>query len=164
MHRWLSIEPTEPFNEQFETLGFESLYILNNMGTMTAFYLCYPVLIIVYKVMKRCRNLCLCAKKTQTGLRALLYYKLVLTVMIESYSLIAICCFIGLPIVEFTSPGLALQSFICLVATIFIALVPYLLIVYLSKHFKLLGDDKMKKRHGALYEDLKLKRGKSILA
>ena len=30
----LSLEPTQPLNENFEAVGFESIYLLNNMGTV----------------------------------------------------------------------------------------------------------------------------------
>ena len=30
----LSLEPTQPLNENFEAVGLESIYLLNNMGTV----------------------------------------------------------------------------------------------------------------------------------
>ena len=52
-HKTLDISPTEPFSDNFEELGFESQYILNNMGVMVIFYLLYPVLMIVYSIITK---------------------------------------------------------------------------------------------------------------
>ena len=37
----LNLEPTGPVNINFEMLGLESLYFMNNMGTQILFYLSY---------------------------------------------------------------------------------------------------------------------------
>ena len=34
----LDLEPTDPINENFEAVGFESIYLLNNMGTLAIAY------------------------------------------------------------------------------------------------------------------------------
>ena len=48
----LSVEPTEPINENFETVGFESIYLLNNMGTLAIAYLIWFLVAIVAIVLK----------------------------------------------------------------------------------------------------------------
>ena len=52
-HNLLNIPPTEAFSDNFEELGFESRYILNNVGAMVLFYLLYPVLMIVYSILNK---------------------------------------------------------------------------------------------------------------
>ena len=41
----LGVPDTEPVSDNFDELGFESKYMLNNMGTMIIFYLIYPMAI-----------------------------------------------------------------------------------------------------------------------
>ena len=53
IHKMLNIMPTEPFSENFGELGFESKYMLNNLGTMMFFYILYPVLAILNLILKR---------------------------------------------------------------------------------------------------------------
>ena len=66
----------------------------------------------------------------------MLFYRLPITVMIESYGILAICCLLALPVIDFTSSGLAIQSFTCLFFLIFILTVPYYLIRYVIKRHK----------------------------
>lgn len=47
----LQIEDTEAFNDNFEKLNLRSFYMLNNLGSLIFFYLTYPVLILMYKVL-----------------------------------------------------------------------------------------------------------------
>ena len=46
----LKLLPTEPLNINFEELGFESRYLLNNMGTMIFMFIIYPMLMIIQKI------------------------------------------------------------------------------------------------------------------
>ena len=50
VHQTLDLVPTEPLNGNFEELGFESRYLLNNMGTIIFMFLIYPVLYIIQKI------------------------------------------------------------------------------------------------------------------
>ena len=44
----LDLEPTDPVNAKLETLGFESLYFLHNLGTFTVVILGYTLLVILW--------------------------------------------------------------------------------------------------------------------
>ena len=50
VHETLDLVPIEPKNSNFEELGFESRYLINNMGTMVFMFLIYPVLFIIQKI------------------------------------------------------------------------------------------------------------------
>ena len=106
LHEWLEIPPTEPFGDRFEQLGFESKYVLNNMGTMAIFYLVYMLLMIIQKCIHSGRHTCNCAKNMSRSLRHLLYYNLILTTVFESYSIICICCLIAYTDLSYSSWGL----------------------------------------------------------
>ena len=41
VNRWLDLDPTDPVSQNFNQLGFESLYFINNMGTL----ILWPLLI-----------------------------------------------------------------------------------------------------------------------
>jgi len=107
LHSLLQIEETEPFNDNFEDLGFQSLYILNNMGTMIFFYAAFPFLVLLQKLLFRLRHSCNCAMNTARKLRRTLYYSWILTTVFESYSLISICCLIAYPSLSFETWGLS---------------------------------------------------------
>ena len=104
----LDLEVTEPLTPNFEKIGFESRGFLNNMGTMIFFYVLYPSLILIHKVSMKFRNSSRCCRKTQNKLRGLLYYNLLISVIFESYALVALCCLIQLPIISFETYGLTI--------------------------------------------------------
>ena len=162
-HEMLSIPPTEAFSENFGELGFESQYFLNNMGAIVFFYPLYPVLMIIYMILfKYCRfnNRC---KKFQKSFRQKIYFKAIILLVYESYVVIALSCFIGLRILDFSTTGLAVQSLSCIFFTVFMLLVaPVFLIKYAVNNFERLTYYKTKRRIGALYEDLNVKRGSKV--
>ena len=50
----LSLPPTDPVNEQFQALGFESVYFINNMGSIFLVFISLLILMIVYTILNRC--------------------------------------------------------------------------------------------------------------
>ena len=134
----LDVPDNGPYNENFEEFGFESQYILSNMGTMILFYIVYPLLILVQKCLHRCRNVCNCAKKNSRKLRSGLYFSLLLTTIFESYSLIILTCLIALQVISFDSWGLAVQSVTCLAFTLSFLTLPFFLMQKLARKMELL--------------------------
>jgi len=49
----LSLEPTGAVNDNYETLGFESTYFINNVGTMLFYYLLFPALMLADWVIQK---------------------------------------------------------------------------------------------------------------
>ena len=49
----LRLPPTDPVNEQFQALGFESVYFINNLGSIFLVFLSLLVLMIVYAILIR---------------------------------------------------------------------------------------------------------------
>ena len=47
----LDLEPTDPINENFEAVGFESIYLLNNMGTLAIAYGIWTLFAILAKIL-----------------------------------------------------------------------------------------------------------------
>ena len=52
------LTPVEPINENFEAIGFESLYVLINLGTILILLVLFPILIIVERIMKYIKCKC----------------------------------------------------------------------------------------------------------
>ena len=47
------LPPTEPLSSNFEAVGFESLYIIYNLGSITLITLSIPLLMLILRVMLR---------------------------------------------------------------------------------------------------------------
>ena len=92
----LDIESTEPFNVNFEELGMESTYVLNNLGTLILFYITYPVLLLLYPVFYIFRKCSRCCKDIKKRLKIKLFYSMLIVGILESYAVLALCCIIGL--------------------------------------------------------------------
>jgi hypothetical protein len=96
INKVLRLNETEPFNHNFNQLGFASLYFLNNMNSLLlgfAFYLFLVLLLLLIDPLRgKYKSLASLGEK----LRQNLFYNLILSMLTESYSIIAICCMIGL--------------------------------------------------------------------
>ena len=101
LDKLLNLEPTEPFNERFSTVGFESIYLLNNLGTLNFAYIAW---ILAALVTLGLRRFALDSDKVYTifnKMRKLLFFNTIISIYIESYSLLAVCCLINLNYVSF---------------------------------------------------------------
>ena len=52
LDRLLNIEPKEPRNENFVAMGIESVYLFNNMGTLSIVFLIWLFAVLVNKLLK----------------------------------------------------------------------------------------------------------------
>ena len=144
-----------------EELGFESRYMLNNMGTMIIFYIIYPLLVLLHRISKKLKRFT-CCRKTKQCLKNSLYYNILIVVVFESYALVALCCIIGLTALKFNSIGVAIQSSICIAFTLWIIIAPILIIREGVHSIETLKLKKTRKVIGKLYETLIVTRGTII--
>ena len=86
--------PADPINSNFEAIGFESMYILINLGTILVLLLMFPVLII-FDVLLRLTKWN-CSLKASKRIRKALFWNSTIRFYKESYAIILMCCFINL--------------------------------------------------------------------
>lgn len=110
-----------------------------NMGSMLVFYFIYIVLLIVSPLLAKCRNCCRCIKKLSKTLDRTVYWTQLITLMNETYMIIAVCALLNLRALSFLSPGLIAMTVICILLTLFIILVPILFICKLKANFRQLS-------------------------
>jgi len=48
----LQLEPTDPVNNKFEAVGFESIFLLHNLGSLVLAFLYYPLAILAMNLLK----------------------------------------------------------------------------------------------------------------
>ena len=92
----LETPDTEAFNDNFEKLNLESGYMLNNLGSLIFFYLMYPLLIILYKVVFLFRNCAHCCHKLKSRLKKKLFWGMFIVGVIESYAILVLCCLVSI--------------------------------------------------------------------
>ena len=157
------VPDTEPVSDNFDELGFESKYMLSNMGTMIIFYLIYPVLILAHWMVRKLCLANLCCEKFERSFKHSIYYRWIITVIFESYAIVAISCLIGLQVIGLDSKGLSVHSFLCIFFLVLITVTPFLIFRYVTYHFTKLNEQLVKKRVGTVYDELDLRKGKKIL-
>ena len=159
----LELEPTEPINENFEAIGFESIYLLNNMGTLAIAYLIWAVAAIITLFIKLFMQKSKKLRKAYHKLRKKLFFNSLISLFLESYSLISVCCLINLSFISFNSYGLSVHSVVCIFFFGMMILMPFVLIQYLLIYFKELEEPSMTDKYGHLYGELDLRKGKLTL-
>ena len=109
----MNIEPTDPIDSNFESVGFESQYFLVNMGTMVIFYLIYLFFFILAPIIRLLRKSCRCMKRCSKRLDRSIYWGSLITLMNESYMIIIVCALINIKIFSMDSTGLSVMSILC---------------------------------------------------
>ena len=83
--------------------------------------------------------------------------------MNETYMIIVVCVIINMRIFSLDSVGLGVMSILCSILFFFSFFLPIVFIWQLKKNFDKLKHPEMRLKYGALYEELKLSRGRTIL-
>ena len=101
----LSLEPTAPYNENFELIGFGSLYFLNNLGTMSISFIAYAIwvciILILYLFRKTWRRL----RTLTRSSRHAMFFGTLITILNESYSVLSVCILLNIGYLSFDSFG-----------------------------------------------------------
>jgi len=133
INKMLSLNETEPFNPNFDSLGFNSMYFLNNMNSLLLGFILYFLLIILLAILDlfQIKRLISLSEK----LRHMLFYNFILSMLTESYAMIAVCCMIGLNKLSFKLElsGEMVQTVCCLFALLVIIVYPPL-VFWILKH------------------------------
>ena len=166
IHELMMIDPTDPINENYEKLGFQSQYFLVNMGTILVFVLTYILSLIVSPIISlfsygRCS--CKWMKKITKRLNNKIFWGSLIVLMNESYMIVIVCVLINIRVLSMDSAGLKVMSILCVFFLFLTVILPSIFLMTLYKDFKNLESKAMQRKYGVLYQDLKLKNGKKIL-
>ena len=71
---YLELTPEDPINEKFETIGMESKYYINNMGSFFLTLVFEVLLIIVYLLLVPCASKSKCIKRRVKNLNKKLFW------------------------------------------------------------------------------------------
>ena len=52
------LTPVDPINHNFEAIGFGSLYVLINLGTLLILIFLFPILVLLERVLRRIKSNC----------------------------------------------------------------------------------------------------------
>ena len=132
----LDLEPTDPINENFEAVGFESIYLLNNMGTLAIAYFVWLFAAFIALILKMFITESKKAKHVYAELRKKLFFNSFISLFLESYSLVSVCCLINLSFLSFETYGVTVHSLSTISFFVIMMLSPVLLMQHLLKFFR----------------------------
>ena len=136
LNNWLSLDPTDPVNAKFETIGMDSLYFLNNMGTFTIVLSLKIMLVFLHALLTPFANRNKWCKRRRRSLTKRIYWNSWIVVVFESFLISALCILITFKYsFEMSSPGLTFQSLSCLLAAILYLSIPIFVLLKVLLNF-----------------------------
>jgi hypothetical protein len=106
----LKLNETLPFNENFEAIGFESVYFMNNMGSLLIGFLIYFAGVFFLLFLSLFLNGRSRLKRFFIKLKKIFLYNQFVGMMMESYSNICVSCMIACFNISFDSYGEIVQT------------------------------------------------------
>ena len=122
-----------------QTLGFESIFMLHNMGSLLIFFLLYPVALLFTWL---CSKVTCSESVSDWGAEKQkeLRYGLLITLVTEAYSVMAISCCIHFKFMEWNSVGKTVQSLSALACAGLLIAVPLFIATFIRKNFEILEE------------------------
>ena len=90
-----------PRDLSFEQVGLEHHLVMNNFGTLGLIFSILPLFMVIQIMTNSCKKV-RCCKKLSKFISRRLYYNYPIRIVIESYVIALICCFINLNDLEFS--------------------------------------------------------------
>ena len=110
--------PRDPINTNFESIGFESMYLLINLGTILIMIILFPVFLLILLIL-RLVDCYSCSSKVSEKISRNLFWNAPIKILTESFAIILMCCFINLKVLGMDTTGESISS----VMTLFLLLV-----------------------------------------
>lgn len=152
---YLYLDPTEPINEKFDTLGLETLYFINNVGSFIFVMVFYLLALLVYFILACVGKLSQKAKELSMKLGAKLFWNSLITVVFQSFLIVTFCAFILIKYnLNFDTLGLRIQTITGLISMTGYFLIPVISIIQLLTNFEKTTDRKFTRKYGVLYSNL----------
>jgi len=153
----LNLQPSDPANSNFAALGFESRFVMHNMGTLLLALVFYLVSAIFACIM---RKMCcdIVVHKGQLWHEQLFYGSLI-NIVNESYSVFSVSCLINVQKLEWSSAGLIVMSTTAIILLLLILTYPLVYGIFMVKNFEELRNEEVQKKHGEFYKELNLDNG-----
>ena len=169
IHALFQVPRTKPINDDFEALGFESEYLIVNMGSLIVPWLLHAVLIIVLILISCCQCRSERARRLHQKIYRFLFWGFNITLVNESFMIVIVCLLINVKHLSFATPGLTAMSITCLIFFGLYTIVPAIFILRTCTNHSALTDGKLKledpkwmSMYGAYYEDLHIRAGRYV--
>lgn len=159
---WFGMEPVDPLDQNFDSLGFESMYFMHNLGSFMIAVVLFPVFVLFYYSLFLCKK-SVRAMATQEYVQRKIFWSHSIRTLYETYSMICICAMINSMHLRFNNFGAALSSIMAISMGVLCFALPFRILQILCSKFDTLNETKVKESIGELYVELNLEGGKMVL-
>ena len=146
----------DPINPDFEAVGFETIWIVPNLGSLGWYIAFVPLIYLFYFALYFCRK----HKKInqqRARLRKSLFWNILIRTTIESYTIIIVCCFIGLEHIDMSGDFyVKLNTWFTIVLTFYTLVFPFWGYILMKKYANCLEEKEDK--FGELWADTRSNR------
>ena len=153
---------TQPLSIKFETMGFEQLLIIYNLGSVTLFAIAFFFLMLIMHKIRNKRYHVLIEKGLRP-IRKLLFWSMPIRFINESFMVLLIGACINLEHITFWTPSEIINSAIVYIVLGVGIFFPQWLIRTLNHYYSQLHTRVMRYKFGAAYESYDIKKGKIFL-
>lgn len=126
----LHLNGTGPFNDNFDKLGFQSMFFLNNLGPLGIGFLIYFGACLFLLVLDTFSPKSKRAATLSKSLYDQLFYNTITSIMLESYSIMSCCVLINLNYIRWDTWGEVVQTSICMLALVTLIAFPIACVLY----------------------------------
>lgn len=154
---------TEAINENFESVGLSSTLFLYNVGSLVVMILSIPLLLFVVVLMKPFRRCSGKINKYHNKLSRYMMWGHPITVMQESYTVALICAMLNVVQPIYEKWGDIISTVSAFIVLFLCVVVPILFGIVMLRKFSYLRRNKIKIRWGAIFEGLRLDRGRVVV-
>ena len=168
INRALQLNATLPFNENFAAIGFESIYFMNNMGSLLIGFVIYLAGVFIILLLSLFLSGRSRLKRYFIKLKKVFLYNQFVGMMMESYSNICACCMIACFNISFASYGEILQTVTNFTFILLSFAFPLVVIYTVKKDWDPIEKEwktrtMIRRRYGAMFEELSLENGPYVL-
>ena len=135
INKILHLNQTLPLDQNFGALGFNSLYFMNNMGSLliAIFIICVGIVFLFcidnYVWLLWVSNL-------SAKIRSSIFYDAIVSTFIESYAFMSVSCLIAFNKISFDSPGETIQTLVNFLFFGLLFIFPAILLTVVTKAWK----------------------------
>lgn len=159
---YTDIGESDPINDNFDSVGFSSLYLLLNLGSMAVAIACLPLVALFIIIIKPFRGFNR-VTRLHNKLKKYMTFGHPITVFYETYTVMAVCSLINITNANYDTVGKKTSTILAMIFFTLCLILPVVFTVILWLKFPYLQRPRIKTKYGALYEQLNLKRGRAVI-
>ena len=149
-HEVLQVEVTEPVSPNFAIIGYESKWLLVNLGSFAFILIAFPFFYLISPILTPCSH-SYSVERIRNFLRRNLVWSGPLRIMKESYLIVIIPALINIYVLRFTSFGEAVNSILCITFIVLMIGIPITIYRFMKKKRTALENKWIKKKYNVIY-------------